>query len=135
MVGASELPSCNTTLGAIVPFERASNTVADSMMDGGDRGPGSPGMPRASSGGGIPAPSQAALTPGKAAAGAAAAAAASKAAAQGLHKVRAETCMPETACTSHDHHSDMTVDPDPDPDPDCHLTCCARLSNTATKVT
>ena len=62
---------------------------ADSMVEGGDRGPGSPGILRASSGGGGMIGTQAAAgTPGKAAAGAAAAAAASKAAAaQGLHKV------------------------------------------------
>ena len=61
--------------------------ATDSMVDGGDRGPGSPGIPRASSGSGMPSGGQAAGTPGKTAAGAAAAAAASKAAQQGLHKV------------------------------------------------
>jgi hypothetical protein len=55
------------------------------MVDGGiDRGSGSPGIPRASSGGGMAA-GQAAGTPGKTAAGGAAAV---KAGATSLHKAR-----------------------------------------------
>ena len=57
------------------------------MVDGDHRGPGSPGIPRASSGGGMTGGQSAAGTPGKTATGGALIPAA-KVGAQSLHKAR-----------------------------------------------
>ena len=89
--------------------------VADQMVDGGfDRGSGSPGIPRASSGGGMPG-SQAAGTPGKTAAGGAGTAA-MKAGAPSLHKARPHRHMSATESVAcHDSQTSFGTPTEPQP--------------------